>query len=238
MDSLNIIEKYKNMVINEFKDMSLILYGSTVYGVETSDLDICFFSNKEISNDRLEKLKYLTRLFHIKNNLAIDEEVPYDNKLIYTKNMIMQTFKEPPFPYVENKYVINPISKTKEYLSSLEMSKRLLLNILTVRHNVLFGNADKIKKYSDEAWEIIIKIVLSYSEKKEVSISELINYLYEDPYTHAKGELYLGYKTNLKEKMYYLENCVNENIRRLEEKNIVTKTLKKKYVFDESWLKK
>ena len=46
MDSLNIIEKYKNIVINEFKDMSLILYGSTVYGVETSDLDICFFSNK------------------------------------------------------------------------------------------------------------------------------------------------------------------------------------------------
>ena len=44
MDSSSIIEKYKNSVIKEYWDLTLILYGSTVYGVNTSDLDICYLS--------------------------------------------------------------------------------------------------------------------------------------------------------------------------------------------------
>lgn len=237
MDSNSIIEKYKKNILKEYRDMTLILYGSTVYGVNTSDFDICFFSDKEISTKRFEKLKNITRLFHLENGLRIDEEVPYDNKLVYSNNMIINTFIEPPFPYVNDKFMINPILKSKTYLSSTEMSKRLLLNILTVRHNVLYGNEEQVKKFSNEAWNTILRVVLSYAEENEVTIDELIKLLYEDPYSHATGELYLGYKDNLKEKIDFLESSLSKKICRLEEEQVVVKTPKKKYKFNEEWLK-
>ena len=209
----SMIEKYKNSIIKEYGDLTLILYGSTVYGVNTSDLDICYLS------------------------LRIDEEVPYDNKLVYSNKKIKETFSEPPFPYVENKFKINPIIKSKSYLSSLEMSKRLLLNILTVRHDIIFGDEAQVKQFSDKAWDVMIRIVLSYAERNEVTIDELINLLYEDPYSHATGELYLGYKDNLQEKMDFLEASVGASIIRLEEEQVAKKTLKKRYKFNESWIK-
>lgn len=236
MNIATLIESYKNQIIKEFGDMILVLYGSSVYGVDSSDLDICFFSDKDITIERLEKLKYMTRLFHIQNNLKIDEEVPYDNKLIYTKEMVDETFRKPPFPYIDNKFMINPIEKSEEYLSSTEMSKRLLLNILTTRYNVLFGNAKKIEKYSEKAWDTIIRVILSYAEENELTIHELMKLLFEDPYTHATGELYLGYKDNLKEKSEYLENSLSENIKRLEREDVVVKTLTRKYKFNEGWI--
>lgn len=117
------------------------------------------------------------------------------------------------------------------------MSKRLLLNILTVRNIVLFGNEEKVKEFSNKAWDTIIRVVLSYAEIKEVTIDELINLLYEDPYSHATGELYLGYKDNLKEKMVFLESSVGNSMCRLEEEQVVVRTLKKKYKFDEGWIR-
>ena len=237
MNSNSIIEKYKNVIIKEYGDLTLILYGSTVYGVNNSDLDMCYLSDNELTTHRFERLKNLTRIFHLNNGLKIDEEIPYDNKLVYSNDMIKKTFEKPPFPYVNNKFVINPILKNENYLSSLEMSKRLLLNILTVRNIVLFGNEEKVKEFSNKAWDTIIRVVLSYAEIKEVTIDELINLLYEDPYSHATGELYLGYKDNLKEKMVFLESSVGNSMCRLEEEQVVVRTLKKKYKFDEGWIR-
>lgn len=237
MDSSSIIEKYKNSIIKEYRDLTLILYGSTVYGVNTSDLDICYLSDNKLSKQRFDRLRDLTRIFHLENGLRIDEEVPYDNKLVYSDDMVEKTFEEPPFPYVNNKFNINPILKNKNYLSSLEMSKRLLLNILTVRNSVLFGNEEKVKEFSNKAWDIIIRVVLSYAEIREVTIDELISLLYEDPYSHATGELYLGYKDNLKDKMDFLESSVGNGVYRLEKEQIAKRTLKKKYKFNEEWIK-
>lgn len=237
MEYNNIIEKYKNSIIKEYGDLTLILYGSTVYGINTSDLDICYISDKELSKERFERLKNSTRIFHLENGLRIDEEIPYDNKLVYSNEMVLSTFKEPPFPYVENKFIINPILKNKSYLSSIEMSKRLLLNILTVRHNIIFGDDAQIEQFCDKAWDLIIRVVLSYAEKNEITIDELINLLYEDPYSHAKGELYLGYKDNLQEKINFLESSVGASVLRLENEQIATRTLKKRYKFNERWIR-
>lgn len=237
MDSNSIIEKYKNIIIQEYGDLTLILYGSTVYGVNNSDLDICYLSDNELTKQRFERLKNLTKMFHQENGLRIDEEVPYDNKLVYANHMVKKTIEEPPFPYINNKFIINPILKNKNYLSSLEMSKRLLLNILTVRNSVLFGNEEMVKDFSNKAWNTIIRVVLSYAEIKEVTIDKLINLLYEDPYSHATGELYLGYKDNLKEKMDFLETSVSNSLCRLEKEQVAIKTLKNKYKFDERWIK-
>lgn len=233
----SIIEKYKNTVVEEYGNLTLILYGSTVYGTRTSDLDICYISNKELSKGQYIKLKDITRKFHLDNNLRIDEEIPYDNKLVYSVEDVNKTFKEPPFPYINNRFIINPILKNESFLSSSEMSKRLLLNILTVRHNIVFGDEVQIKQFSDEAWNVMIRVVLSYAEKYEVTIEELINLLYRDPYSYATGELYLGYKDNLREKMEFLKLSVINSLRRLEEEQVVIKTLKNRYVFNGEWIK-
>ena len=50
MEAIDIAKNYKNLVQQELSisDLTLILYGSTVYGENTSDLDICFISENEI----------------------------------------------------------------------------------------------------------------------------------------------------------------------------------------------
>lgn len=237
MEALDIAKKYRDEVIKKFDDMTMILYGSTVFGVKTSDLDVCFVSMESLTEDQFLQLENITRNFHLKNNLRIDEEIPYKNKLVYTNNFVENTLINPPFPYINNKFIIPPINKSKEYLSSKEMSQRLLLNILTVKNEVLCGDKELIKEYGYRAWEKIIKVVLSYSEQNVFLIEELLKNLYIDPYSKEEGELYLGYKTNLEEKKIYLQKKVEEILEQLENKNKVAKTLKRKYIANESWLK-
>lgn len=237
MNAFSISEKYKIKTIERYGDMTLLLYGSTVFGIENSDLDICFFSDTELSKERFENLKELTRNFHIANNLRIDEEVPYDKKLVYSQKTINDALEHPPFPYINGKFIINPIQKTTEFLGSDEMAKRLLINILTVRNKILYGDSEMVKKYGNQAWEMILRVVLSYAEKSNVTMNELLDYLYTDPFTNASGELYLGYKSNLQEKKDYIEQKVIEKVSELEEKEVVSKTLTKRYKFNERWIK-
>lgn len=182
----------------------LILYGSTVYGVDHSDLDICFLSERTFSNEEFETLKKITFDFHVNNKLRIDEDISFDDKLLYTKEFMFETFSNLPFKYKNGKYLISQIKKTKKFLSSIEMRKRLLLNILTVKRKVLIGNVKEIDKYSKIAWSKIIKIVMSYAEIKEVTINEFVNLIYKDPFCGKEGEMYLGYKNNLADKKTFL----------------------------------
>ena len=153
MEALDIAKKYRDEIIKYFDNMTMILYGSTVFGVTTSDLDVCFVKNEELTQEQFTDLENMTRYFHKKNNLRIDEEVPYKSKLVYTNDFVEDTLTTSPFPYINGKYVIPPITKDKEYLSSEEMKKRLLLNILTVKNEVLCGNHELIKEYGYRAWE-------------------------------------------------------------------------------------
>lgn len=236
MITLDSIEEYKKKIIKLFDGMTMILYGSTTFGVISSDLDICFVREKNLSKKDFENLVNLTRQFHIDNKLKIDEEVPYRNKLIYTNSFIENTLQSLPFPFIDGKFIIPPISKSNEYLNSEEIRKRLLLNILTMKHSILYGNDSLMQKYTDLAWEQILKVVISYSEIKDFSLNELLSCLYTNPYNNQSGELYLGYKTNLPEKIIYLENQVDFYINKLVNEEKVVKTLKKTYVPTKKWL--
>ena len=61
--------------------------------------------------------------------------------------------------------------------------------------------------------------------------------LYRDPFNGAEGELYLGYKTNLKEKEIYLQERVMVCLDKLEDEKKIVKTLNKKYIPNKGWLK-
>lgn len=229
--------RYYEIVKKIFDDMTMILYGSTVFGNNNSDLDVCFVRNNDLNIEQLEYLKAITIDFNKENFLKIDEEVPYDNKLIYTDSFIKDTFENLPFPVVDGKYVIPPIIKDFKYLSSSEMKKRLILNILTSKHMIFSEKENIINEYSQIAWEAILKTVISYTEINDFTLLELMNVLYTDPYNLNTEELYLGYKTNLIQKKIYLEERVKEQLDVLQNDKKLVKTLQNRYIPSNEWLK-
>ncbi len=238
MQSFDIINSYYNGVVNLVGDIIMILYGSTAYGVKTSDLDVCFVCDNNLSTENFEKLKNYTHEFHKEKCLRIDEEIPYDNKMIYTHEFITDTFNNSPFPYNNGKYVIPDIIKSKEFLCSLQMKKRLLLNILTVKNKVIGSAAEKeiIEDYTNKAWDIILKTVISYSEKSILTFDEIYQLLYSNPFNGNSGEMYLGYKDNLKEKLEFIRTKLTKQLTKLIYENKIEKTLSKKYIPNERWL--
>ena len=120
----------------------ILLYGSTVYGKVSSDLDISFIVKKFDIKD-YERIKNLTIEFQKQHEMNLDEEVPYSSKLVYTDSDVEYMLRNTPFKKVNGVYRITPIEKTPEFLSSKEMKYRLLLNILTTRSLTLQGNKEK-----------------------------------------------------------------------------------------------
>lgn len=236
MESLEIAIEYYKGVKKLIGEITMVLYGSTVFGVKTSDLDLCFFRKNTLPENEFEKLKKFTHDFHVSNQLRIDEEIPYDNKLIYTYDYIESTLVNPPFPFYNGKFTIPKIQKNSDFLNSMHMRKRLLLNILTVKHIVMGKDKEKINNYINRAWEIILKTIISYTEKEEISFEEIIECLYEDPFDHSQGEMYLGYKKNLQEKIDFIQEQVDYQLNQLTKENKIEKTFSKSYVPNKWWL--
>lgn len=236
MEVEDIIKKYSELIQDEFSsaDLTLILYGSTVYGVRTSDLDLCFISDDKFDDVQFQKLRKMTIQFHEEFKFKIDEEIAYEDKLVYQKSFIEEAITNLPFPMIDGKYYIPPIEKTNDFLTSSDMKKRLLLNIFTVKRQILFGDEELVDYYSRIAWENIIKVVISYCELNDFDIDTFVNLLYEDPFNGNKGEMYLGYKDNLTGKMEYLKNAVSESLIELENQHKLVK-IKKLYAVGNDW---
>ena len=115
---------FKNEMYNEFPnlDFGIIIYGSNIFNINSSDLDVCI-TGDNINNADREKITEKVIEFHHKYKLKIDQEVPYENKLIFSYQDIKNAIIDNPF---ENRGIIsiNPIIKTNEFLSSTEMKKR------------------------------------------------------------------------------------------------------------------
>lgn len=200
-------ESYYDMLNNCFpnKIRSVIIYGSNIYNESSSDLDACvIIDNKdvEIIGDIIKK----TIDFHRSHNLKIDEEIPHENKLVYTFNELVDTINNPPF-YKDGKVVINDIVKSKEFLSSKEMKKRLLFNILTTDH-VTIGFS--VAEYEKKAFKIMVDVVCRYFNIIDKSEDEILSCFYRNKFTGAEGEMFLGYKKNYLEKEKYLREKIRE----------------------------
>jgi len=210
----DICVKYAKYIKNKIRDLDyiIIFYGSNIYNLSSSDLDICIIL-ENIDDVRINDFIKYTIEFQKENNLKIDEEIPFTNKLIYTWNEIQEMFLFSPF--VQNgKYIINDIEKTKKFLSSREMKYRLLLNILTTDHKVLFDEKNLVKGYELRAWDIILDAIINYFKIEDVSEENILTHLYENQITQANGENYLGYKKGKKEKEEYLKQQVVSNLKR------------------------
>mgnify|MGYP002543020571 FL=1 len=199
--------KYIDMINDNYSDCieSIIIYGSNIYDGNSSDLDVCLITNN-LSTKVQKKIIDSTIEFHRKNRLKLDEEVPFDNKLIYSTSDIDEALNYSPF-YKNKKVVINEIKKTKKFLSSTEMKKRLLINILTTDH-ITIGKSTL--EYEKRAYKIIIDVITKYFNLINPTVNELLDNMYKNKYTGAEGEMFLGYKKNHENKEKYLINKLTE----------------------------
>lgn len=224
---------YLNDAVSEL-DPDILLYGSTVYGKVSSDLDVSMIVKKFTQKD-FKRIEELTKKFQIEHDMTLDDEVPYSSKLVYTEAEVEYMLRNSPFKKVNGIYRISPIEKTTEFLSSEEMKYRLLLNILTTRSLTLRGNSKRIDTYRQKAWDLLVRVILSYNELSEVDLDRFIGLLHKDEKSNQEGEMFLGYKTNIHQKMIDLQDDCERTFNRLLNEGKVIKVSKTRYKVSDAW---
>lgn len=232
-----LLEQYKEKINMYFgdKETFILLYGSSVDNICSSDLDICLFVHSYTEED-VKKLKDITILFHRENKLEIDEEVPFENKIIYSFHEIGDMLLNPPFNIHRNEFKISPVEKKEGYLSSKEMRERLLLNILTNKYLLVQGNGKIFKEYSNQAWNSIIRVIFSYLGKPLLTIDEFISHLCTNTISGATGEDYLGYKKDDVSSLKYIRSEISRRFNTLVASKLMSKDELGKYSCSDKWI--
>lgn len=189
-------ERFLSVFQPDPNDM-LILYGSAAGGKTTSDFDCCFIRAQGYTSEELKKAVDAIISFHTENGLRLDDEVPHENKLLYSKQELLHVITQTPF-YKDHtgKIIIDQIEKSKKFLSSPQIKERLLFNLLTTNSCLLLGNAQKFEFYKAKAWDSLSKLMFAYTDNKYATPADFIQNLCTDPVTQKSGEDFLGYKEN------------------------------------------
>ena len=211
---------FKNSLFSSIKELPrntiILLYGSCACG----DLDIVFIL--ESYDEKLyNKIENFIVQFQNENNMKIDVEVPYRNKLIYTFAEVYEILDYSLFKTNDNEYIITPIIVSEEYFSGVEMRKRLLLNILTTYTKIVNGNRKTIKEFNNLAWENLVKIVSSYNCLSNINVDEFIELLFFDKKRKVEGEDYLGYKRENPKLEVHLRKKLINTLKELKKNKIV-----------------
>jgi predicted nucleotidyltransferase len=192
-------------------DHFMYVYGS--YGSEgynnKSDIDL-FVVAKEFNKKDFEKICDFVINLHICNNLVLDNEVPYENKLVVSYKDMESAIALKSFIKEENNYFIPTVKKNKTFLSSKEIRWRLLLNALTSPHVYLCGNKQKYFKFKDKAEKAIIILADGLTQEDNSTIDDKINVLFSGV-NNEEGEMYLGYKKEREEVVKYLRELIIRN---------------------------
>ncbi|MEA3378566.1 MAG: nucleotidyltransferase domain-containing protein [Nanoarchaeota archaeon] len=155
--------------INELKEFYFedihqftYIYGSyaTEYATENSDLDIVTISNAD-KKKLIPPLKDFIVDFHNKYDLTIDEEVPYDKKLICSFEMMDDAVEGKGFHMENGIYQVPFLELSPEYLSSDELMQRILLNTITNKSLFVSGEKTSYEKYRFEGWKKMIEVVFN-----------------------------------------------------------------------------
>ena len=213
---------------------NILMYGSTVYGMVSHDLDISFIV-RSFNQEEYEKIRERTIEFQTSHNMELDQEVPYSSKLVYTDSDVEFMLKNTPFQRVNGIYVISPIEKTPEFLSSKEIKYRLLLNILTTSSILLQWEKAKIEEYKKKAWDLLVQVIISYNQLSEIDIDHFLKLLYRDEKSNQEGEMFLGYKTNIRQKQLDLEEDCERTLERLAKEGKIKKQSSRKFSINEQW---
>jgi methionyl-tRNA synthetase len=170
------------------------IYGSHATGKnnENSDIDVLIATAK-YSQEDLTIVKGIILEFHRTHKLHIDNEVPYDNKLLISYKDLNHAANLNGFIKKGDTIIIPQVVKDKKYLESKKVKLRLALNALTSPH-IMFGNDEHMyAKIKEKAEKNIAKLSISKQKNDTYEVTDLVNALLTGD-NGEEGELYLGYK--------------------------------------------
>lgn len=189
----------------------ICVYGSFIstYYSKTSDIDM-FIATDNYSDKDFKVIKKFLVDLHVHNNLKLDDEVPYENKLIVLYDDICNAILLKQFIKNNRKYYVPSIEKKEGFLSSKEVRWRLLFNALTSPHKYLCGNKNKYIIFKENAEKSIVRLAHGLTKIHKPTHDELIKNLLIGP-SGEDGEMYLGYKKERKDVVKYLKKILQKN---------------------------
>lgn len=192
-----------------------LVYGSHASGTHSLESDIDLFVVAESSTlFDLNKIKKFVIDLHKINKIKIDNEVPFENKLLINYPEAEEAARLKGFIIRSGKVIIPPVVKTKKFLGSKEIRSRLLINALTTPHIYLGRDYRSYKNTKDIAERGITLLAMSNLNQKRFKVAEVIKFLLMGKHGEEE-EMYLGYKRH-RSVVKYLHNLVAKNLKNLE----------------------
>lgn len=200
------------------------IYGSYATGKQdiNSDIDIIFALPK-INKKTYSHFENFIKDYHLKNNLKIDNEVPFSNKLMISYS----DFKDAALLkglVIKDRVVNVPrIVKSKKFLASKEVKLRLAYNSITSPHVLLGTDEATYQMIRQIAEQNLLVLAKALNVSKINTTNNLISVLLEDD-NGVNGEMYLGYKPYEKVKKH-LTQIINSQNKQLKVKDTNNKEL-------------
>lgn len=186
-----------------------VIYGSYAVGSATENSDIDIVSLCEyIDETMLSEISLAIRNLHIKYGLSIDDEVPYEVKLLVNPNDVIDSLCMRGFTTsLEGEVTVPPVKKTKEFLSSKNIKLRLLFNALTTQSIFIAGCGATLLKVRREAAKRMMALAIALTRQNSITINTAVLALTKG----SKGESnewYLGYGTTNECTMYIRKSLI------------------------------
>ena len=166
-------------------------------------------------------LSYIIKL-HEENGLTIDNEVPYETKLLITYAELEDAIHLRGFNIQGGKFVVPKVVKEKHFLESYEVKLRLALNALTSPHMVMGNDKEQYEAYKHTAERNIIIFAIEQRGKRVFSQDDPLRSLFQGKHGE-KGELYLGYK-NYPSVRSWLEKVIHKVSNGLQDEKLIAIT--------------
>ncbi len=197
-----------------------LIYGSFASETNTSksDLDVVIWT-PQFNKKTFKNLRDFVIEIHKKHNLCLDNEVPYETKLLVPYDTFDKASKLSGLPLQNNIIKIPRILKTKDFLASEQVRSRLLFNMLTIPTISSWTDIEELNKMKLEAEKNLVLLGLHLFWKKKITIEDFLwTLLKADDW--REWEFFLWYKNNLKV-VEYLKDIFIKQIYELKELKIL-----------------
>ncbi|PIZ76434.1 hypothetical protein COY05_01090 [Candidatus Peregrinibacteria bacterium CG_4_10_14_0_2_um_filter_38_24] len=202
------MEQFKDNSLNDLSGFAKSHFGDRpffgcIYGShailqakDTSDIDV-FFATQSLCPEDISAAKSFIMGYHHARGLPLDEEVPYENKLVVDFDDVNKAVNLGGFNLgKDGRITVPPVIKEKKFLESAGIRHRLIFNALTTPH-VSFGSAlESLQFFKDQAEINLIRLAIDLvAQGVERNVENLLGVLLAGP-NGEDGEMFLGYKKN------------------------------------------
>lgn len=207
-----VLKQLAEEAVSKFGDdiRDVIVYGSGAYEGKdlSSDLDVMVFLNNDLNIQRMRDFSITMQRLHVDHGLRIDEEVPYENKLVITSADLSASLRGEGFKWNGGRMIVPQVVKSSTFLSSPSIRYRLIVNILTSPTFGLFG--ESFEKESQDAFDLLVDGLIG-DQWVDMKDDEIYAILLGQP--PLNGEMFLGYKDTVHVRTR-LVDLLNEKVQR------------------------